>query len=228
MIRMFFFQLAMVLRTPYFVELLITSTLSIFALQWLGDPTNPEVVLRAGLVGMWTMSTVSAGLIGFQRHLGTLVPLLMGPRAPGWPLAALVFSAATFGLLAFPLAAALGLIAGTPFPHLDIPGIAAYWLACCALCSVIAPLFVLTPNAATYEPLLGAPIVLASGIFGYAALTGTWSRIFPTRWAVAMLQGEPSSLIGAVAVSAAWLACGALLARLCLRKATVDATLEVL
>lgn len=245
-LRMLWFHIRQFGRTGYFVQLLLTSTLSVLALQLLaasgsGADASPLTWLRAGMVGTWSVCTVAAGMIGFQRFQGTLVHLVMTPRSPVRTLLPLVGSAASFGLLAFPIAAAGAALAGhrpvvSSWPALVL-GVIVFWLACLAISSVVAAVFVLTPDALTYEGLLAVPLVLLSGVFGLP--TGTpgvlvaLTHVLPTTPAVSVLTSAdsfrsavPDLLLG-LGVTAVWLVIARGLVGGATRRALVDGTLEV-
>lgn len=245
---MLVFHLRLFSKNSFFVQLLLTSTLSVLVLQVLvartGDAPTELVWLRAGLVGTWTVCTVAAGMIGFQRFQGTLVHLVMTGRPTSATLFPVVGSAATFGLLAFPVAAVGAAVLGVPPAGVSwgrlLIGALVFWVACLAMTCVVAPLFVLTPDAIIYEGLLAVPLVLLSGVFGTpgglpTALV-TLTRLLPTTDAVQVVLGSAGSpsddgyLVAAAAsllVSALWFAAAGWLLRRAARRATVGATLEV-
>lgn len=236
--RMMLFHLQRFIQVRYFLTLLVTTTLSMVVLQWLagraaGTGPNPELWLRAGLVGMWSVCTVSAGIIGFQRFMGTLPFLLFSPRPAVMTLLPVVASGSVVGLGAFPLAALAAILLGQGVAVDSLPrlllGIAAFWVACVSMCVVIAAAFVLSANAITYEPLIMIPVVLASGVFGYVAPQVAWlGWAMPTSHAINYLStGEIKDLLLALVVSALWAGMGALAAHAALRRATVHGTLEV-
>lgn len=242
-LRMLGFHLMLFSRTTYFVQLLTTSTLSILALLALAafaygtDPS--EIWLRSGMVGAWMVTTVAAGLIGFQRHQGTLVHLVMSTRTPASTLLPLVASASTFGVLAFPLAAAVSTAIGMPpaighAPTLAAGGLA-FWLGCLALSCSIAALFVLTPNAMTYEGLLAVPLVLLSGVVGPLHSAPSWVEaptfLLPTSTASRVLLSPDESpmfhLVLSIAASAVWFLLARWALGMALRRATERGTLEI-
>lgn len=202
--RMLWFHTHLFSRNSYFSQLLISSTLSILVLQMLvanevvGSDTS-TIWIRSAVVGMWTVCTVAAGLVGYQRFQGTLVYLVMTPSSPARTLLPLIASAATFGVLAFPLAALGGMLFGN-FPDISswptlLVGVAALWLSCLAVTTLVASVFVLTPNAITYEGLLAVPFVLLSGVFGVPEnlwIGADYFRyILPTTPAVRILLEQP-------------------------------------
>ncbi|KQB87442.1 hypothetical protein [Corynebacterium lowii] len=239
LIRALYFHFRLFARTPYFVQLAVTSTVSIFVLQLLGaryaGVAEGELWLRSALVGMWAVSTVSAGIIGFQRFQGTLAYLLLGPYHPAKALFPLVAASSTFGLLAFPLAWVCAAISGAEMAYPGgaalLLGIVLCWVSCVSVSVVIAPLFVLTPNAITYEPLLNIPIVLLSGMVGYGAVSGEFAqagKAIPIFWAArVLLDGDMASAPVACAVALAWGAVAVLLLNRMVHRATVRASLEV-
>jgi ABC-2 type transport system permease protein len=226
------------------VQLLATSTVSILLLQVVAARTAPgadveSAWLRAGLVGTWTVATVAAGLIGFQRFQGTLVHLMMTPSRPARVVMPLVGSAATFGVLAFPLAGVSSWALGksphvASWPALSV-GVALYWVACLSLACTVSALFVLTPNAMTYEALLAIPLVLVSGVFGVPEALPKGLEavtfVFPTTPAVRLiLQPDVAFLpysLAAVSASVLWFAVAALLASRAVSRATRSGSLEV-
>lgn len=246
--RMLFFHLRVFSQNSYFLQLLLTSTLSVLVLQFIASLTSSLSVdgtawLRAGMVGTWSVSTVAAGLIGFQRFQGTLVHLVLSPLSVGKVLLPLVGSACSFGLLAFPIAALAALALRIPFQATNIAtlivGIACLWLSCLAISSVVSSLFVLTPNAITYEGLLLVPMILISGIFGIPASIEHWvtpiSYIIPTSPAVhailrntAPAQEYWPNICFSVLGSIVWFLAGHLLVRRATHRAINDGTLEVI
>ena len=72
-------------------------------------------------------------------------------------------------------------------------------VGCVVLSFVVAPVFVLTPNAISYEGLLLVPVFILSGIVFTSVDPPAWlalvSGLIPLRLPVDLLLGEP---IGAV------------------------------
>lgn len=248
-LRMLWFHVGQFAKNSYFVQLLFTSTLTILALSALAarnpgaGATSDLVWLRAGMLGTWTMCAVAVGLLSYQRFQGTLVHLIRTPHAPVRTLLPVVGAASVFGLLALPVAALGAWLLRLPIATgnlgtMLIAGLG-FWLACLAISSTIGMLFkIITPNALTYENLVGIPIVLVSGVFG----TPLWlpsgitqaARILPTRSAVQVLTDVASghslnwlALAETLAVSAVWLTATAIIAGVVARRATVTGTLEV-
>ncbi|MCI9888615.1 ABC transporter permease [Micrococcales bacterium 31B] len=247
-VSMLRFHLALFARNSFFVQLMLTSTLSVLALQAIAalasdSPADGTAWLRAGMVGMWSVSTVAAGLIGYQRFQGTLVHLAMSPRSLASTLTPLIASAASFGLLALPTAAAAAWVLRLPFAPISAVGLLVggtlLWASCLVISFVVAALFVLTPNAITYEGLLLVPLVLLSGIFGIPESIRAWvaplSYLVPTTHAVAALLGAGTvdaafwtrAGLGLL-VSAGWLGGAVWLIRRVAKKATRDGTLELI
>jgi ABC-2 type transport system permease protein len=185
---------------------------------------------------------VSAGMIGYQRFQGTLVHLLMSPLPPERVLLPLLGSASVFGLLAFPVSALISGAGGMPVGVGNgvwlMAAVLVTWLACLALSWCVGMLFVLTPNAMTYEALLGIPLVLLSGVLVPPATVSpvldAVAHLFPTRSAVealvASVSGGPlgPAMVESVAVSVVWLMLGVVLARAVARHATRSGNVELI
>lgn len=164
------FHLRLYTKNSYFVWLPINSTLSFFLIQYLAayasqQLDSSQLWLRAGIFGLWSSATTAAGSIDFQRFQGTLLYLINQPIGDYWSLAALLVPASTFGLLAFPLSAALAFCFGlpvsvTPYQFL---GIFCFWSGALILDFVVAAFFVLTRNFSAYEDLIFVPVLLLSG-----------------------------------------------------------------
>ena len=108
-LRMWWFHTSIFARNGFFIQLLLTSTLGIVGLQALAalapgvEHTNLGW-LRAGIVGMWTVCTVAAGMIGYQRFQGTLVHLMRTALTTPRTLLPVLGAASVFGLAALPVA----------------------------------------------------------------------------------------------------------------------------
>ena len=82
-LRLMGFSLRQFLTVPYFIQLLISTVLGSVILQALavhaaaqsseGHSVDPTLAwTRAGIMGMWSVCIVSAGIINFERFRGTL------------------------------------------------------------------------------------------------------------------------------------------------------------
>ncbi|GAB2454654.1 hypothetical protein GCM10007967_05850 [Xylanimonas ulmi] len=237
------FQVRLFARNSYFTQLLVTSTVSILLLQYVasfgaGSVVTSQAWLRAGMTGTWTTCAVSTGLIGFQRFQGTLVHQVAARIGARPALVPVVGSAATFGLLAFPLAAAGGAILGIPLAITGtmIVGLVVFWFASLSTALLVAAAFAHSPNALVYESTVAAPIVLLSGMFGLPGALAPVEpvlRILPLRSAVQALSdgGGPAvfwlDTFLAVVVSVLWLVASAFVAKAALRRAVDHATLDI-
>lgn len=166
------FHLKVYAQNSYFINLMITATLSLFFLEYiaqyaLGGELTQTIWIRASIFGLWSSGTTAAGSIGFQRFQGTLLYLINNPYNEQLSLAAVVAPAASFGLLSFPLAILVALIFNVPITISGefIIAIIALWLGALVLDLLIASIFVLTKNAIVYEDLLTLPLLFLSGLF---------------------------------------------------------------
>lgn len=243
------FHLRQFISVPYFIQLMVLTTVAATIVQYVGisawDSITPtQGWLRAGIIGMWTTSTSAAGIIGFERYKGTLVYLLTGSMRPQFVLSALVSSAATFGLASFPVAwltwaAMSGSVSFTNFADVSniasiLVGIITLYCGCLAVSLVISALFILTPNAISYEGLLLVPVFLASGVLMVSQpASNFWaviSNIIPLSAPVHLLMHGSTSL-GAgflwCAILVVWLVIGYVLIGRALRLAYQQGTLEL-
>lgn len=246
------FQLRQFASTPYFVQLMLISTLSITFIQflafraWGGDPLH--LWIRSGVIGMWTMSVTSAGIISFERHKGTLVHLVGGRISPLYPLLAVVSAASIFGIGAFVVAwGSWSLLSGSLAPLADdgsfglihtITGITLCWVSSVCMSLVIASIFVLTPNAIAYEQLLVQPLLIASGILFTQSSIPKWLEVIgfvtplgsATRLLFVRQESIPFLLTAAqtLGTAALWCLLAAFLGHKALQRVRVTATLEVI
>lgn len=248
-LRMTAFHLRQFVSIPYFIQLMVITTVTTTLIQYLGAEawgtlTPTQGWVRAGVIGCWTTTTTAAGIIGFERYKGTLPYLVLAPIGALRSLAAVVCSAASFGLAALPLAWATWALLSwsVDFTLLSwsvlgqlIAGTLMLEIASISLALVIAALFILTPNAITYEELLLVPVMIGSGLLSTATTLPAWlevtSTMLPLRLPFEMLMGATWSLAELalwIAVVLAWLGIAALAGRRALVKATQLGTLEVI
>lgn len=209
-IRQFWFHLRDFSSTPYFIELVVISTISACVIQrmgvraWGGD--SYDAFIRSFIIGLWGSCTAAAGIIGFERSKGTLIYLVSSRTNSYTALVSVVVSASTFGLAALPLSLVIWLFPGDSamaiqdlvkrLPQIII-GLLLLWVATSVIACVVAALFVLTPNATTYEGLILVPALFLSGTFSGTGegmiedIVRVSAFIFPPTSAVATLYGHP-------------------------------------
>ena len=251
------FSLRQFLTVPYFIQLLISTVLGSVIIQALavhaaaqsseGHSVDPTLAwTRAGIVGMWSVCIVSAGIINFERFRGTLVYLCSGSISPVRVLAAIVSSASIVGLAALPLSWAVWALVTlnpqvTDFSALwprYILGVPLLWVACLSVTFMIAVFFVATPNAIAYEELLLVPVFILSGVLFTTVEAPAWldaaGVLIPLQAPVHLLLGRtaittPADAFLPVAqtlfVSFIWALCAFLFARRALATARRRGTL---
>ncbi|MFT8705545.1 multidrug ABC transporter permease [Bifidobacterium aquikefiricola] len=251
-LRQVWFHLKDFASTPYFVQIVLVSTVSASLVQRLGveawgaDPYLGFV--RSGTIGLWTSCTASAGIIGFERRKGTLVYLLSGHINPLAAVASVVSSAATFGLSAFPIALVIWLIHGESMLSLSaiqfhaahlIVGSLMLWVSTVSITFVIASIFILTPHALAYEGIILVPALAASGVFNSSVPARSFPRIneliIPSAAATRILYDKGTSAsylfpyaILCLAITAIWLTIAAILGRKALAASRRRASIEVM
>lgn len=242
-LRVCWFNLRQFCAVSHFAQTMVLVTTTTTLVQWLGIRVwggNATVAcMRAAMIGMWTTSVFSAGLLGFERHKGTLVHLVSDSRHTLATLALVVLSAATFGLVSFPAAwIAWALLSHIVVPLPNVGLVLLFWLACSSVSLVIASLFVLTPNAIAYEGLLLAPVMLVSGLLWPLAdmparMADVLRLAIPLAAPVEALLSTatevpiPLSVLLGLISSLSWIVLAWVLGRLTLRRALVSGTLEV-
>ena len=255
-LRLMGFSLRQFLTVPYFIQLLISTVLGSVILQALavhaaqsseGHSVDPTLAwTRAGIVGMWSVCIVSAGIINFERFRGTLVYLCSGSISPVRVLAAIVSSASIVGLAALPLSWAVWALVTlnpqvTDFSELwprYVLGVPLLWLACLSVTFMIAVFFVATPNAIAYEELLLVPVFILSGVLFTTVEAPAWldaaGVLIPLQAPVHLLLGRTAittpadallPVIQTLVVSFIWALCAFLFARRALATARRRGTL---
>lgn len=228
--RLSVFHTRQFLRVTYFIELMTVSTvvsgiaqrLAVYA--WDSDPY--AAFIRTGAIGMWTTVTAAGGIIRYERFKGTLVHHFISRIGARLSLAALVLAVAISSILAYFIALVIWLPPGPgnlPFElvfsraPILLLGIVVTCAAAFGVALVVAALFVLTPNAGAYEPLLLMPLFLLSGVFGTPPGIAGWILKFvsPTM-RILDVMSAPGSDLGlltfsvclAVISAAAWILLG--------------------
>lgn len=247
-LRMMCFHVRQFVSVPYFVQLMIITTVTTTAVQFFaahawGDITPTQGWVRGGIIGTWTTATCAAGIIGFERHKGTLAYLVISPIGALRTVSAVVCAASTFGIAALPTAwCTWALLSSSldfsPYSWARILtltlGASLLWLGSTALALVVAAIFVISRNAIAYEQLLLVPVFIMSGILYANTSPPTWldivSRTLPIRYPYDLLLGRLTTITDAavwLGVLVCWLLLAALLGRRALMLATRAGSLEV-
>lgn len=248
-LRMMAFHIRQFVSVPYFIQVMVVATVTTTLVQYLAfnawhgiEPTVGWV--RGGVIGLWSTATCAAGIIGFERYKGTLVHLVLAPIGSLRALAAVVSAAASFGILALPLAwvtwallswsVDVTAVSWTRAGAL-VAGTIMLWCGALALSLTVAALFILTPHAITYEGLLLVPIFLLSGLTFLGSGMPGWLQVvsagLPIHLPVQILVGHPVSaqaVAGWVCATLAWAGLAGILGRHALSRATRAGTLEVI
>ncbi|MST63801.1 ABC transporter permease [Schaalia hyovaginalis] len=231
--RLSAFHTRQFLRVPYFVELMVVSALVSGGAQrlavhaWDGDPY--AAFIRTGAIGMWTTVTAAGGIIRFERFKGTLIHHFASRIGARLSLAALVLSVALASILAYAISLVVWLPPGpghlpigTLIPRIPVLllGVLLACVGAFGVALVIASVFVLTPNAGVYEPLLLIPLFLLSGAFGAPeGAVGSFAMCVSPTMRILSLMSQHDPDVSAVAAStalgtlsaAAWVLLGLLL-----------------
>ncbi|NRO31043.1 hypothetical protein IMAU30143_01257 [Lactobacillus helveticus] len=173
-LRLFWFQFKLYVSNQYFFWLTITSTVSIFILQYTiayaNHGLNDSIVwIRSAVFGLWASCTTAAGSIGYQRFQGTLPYIINTRYDERGSLVVLLLPASSYGLLAFPISFSLAKVFSVSIGKIDfkfILMVILLWVAAATMDILIAAFFTLTPNALVYEALINIPILLLAGVFG--------------------------------------------------------------
>ncbi|WEV40509.1 multidrug ABC transporter permease [Lactobacillus sp. ESL0684] len=189
-IRLFYFHVKDYLSDQYFVWLTITSTVSIFLVQYTvayasHTLTNPMLWRQSGIFGLWTSCTTVAGCINFEQAKGTLPYLLNNQYDERLSLITLLLPASSYGLCSFPIAFILAKIFGVATGQVTgqfVLSCLLLWLAASLMGILIASCLTLTSDAMVYETLIGTPILLLAGLFGNSAILTPLTNI--SKWLI--------------------------------------------
>lgn len=171
LIKLITFQLKLYLKNNYFISLVLISTTTLLLYEYLASYPSKSYSgnewLIAGVMGLWSSCTTSAGALGYQRFQGTLIHLLNSGISTIQVLISIISPAAIYGLIAFPLAAIESFILQIPINNVNyntLIGIILFWLAATVLSYFISLLFILSKNSLEYEELILLPVLLLSGL----------------------------------------------------------------
>ncbi|MBN1687304.1 MAG: ABC transporter permease [Spirochaetales bacterium] len=228
------------------IQPLLVALLGIWMLQDKGPEYAIYIVVGSGMSGLWSsLVFISGNAVNVERWFGTLETLIGVPT----PLSAIVFGKnlahvlQSLGsiLLCYVLASAFfgyPLTVAMPLPF-------AVSLLCVVLAFIcfgllIAPLFVLNPQIASFQNGLEFPVYVVSGFLFPIAMLPLWtvpiSYALPTYWAAKAMHASAraSETLGSIAFS--WLVLlltsvvyagiGVILFRVVIRKAKEKATLD--
>ncbi|KAE9560603.1 multidrug ABC transporter permease [Companilactobacillus bobalius] len=189
-LRLFCFHLKIYASNQYFLWLTISSTISLFLLQFIvayatKQLNDTSLWIRSGIFGLWSSATTSAGCIGFQRFQGLLEAFqeIIQYHHPSFLY--LPFKASSFGLLSFPVSYLLAVLLGVSHSNVSmrlVLLVGTLWLAASLMDFLIAGLFLLTTNAIVYEELITIPLLLLSGLFSSAPILKP--ILIPFQWII--------------------------------------------
>jgi ABC-2 type transport system permease protein len=161
------FHLRLLLRNAYFVQAALIAPVVFVFLRVQAGRGGLALGVDGAVVGVWTVTAAAVGILGYQRSQGTLEQIALTPRPLGGALAPISLACAGVGLLSIPAAVVASWLLGSGSaprsPALIALGLVLLFAACGTTALLLSGLFVLTPHATVYEPVLVAPVLLLSG-----------------------------------------------------------------
>jgi ABC-2 type transport system permease protein len=239
------FQSRSLLSTAFFMETAVGAPLSfalmkVLAFHGSGGAITGTIWWDAAIAGMWATTTLACGLIGYQRFQGTL-QYLVTSTLPEWAVfLPLVASAAMIGLVGLPVSIVTAWVFTGQAPQVNANLVLGYvlaLLACCGSAAVLSSLFVLTPRATAFEPLVLIPIWLLCGIVvpvsSFPKVLQGIACLHPLTWAVWVahrpnLDGIWMAVALGLLVSAIYGVLSSLCMRHALHLARVEGSLDLL
>ncbi|MDR2660855.1 MAG: multidrug ABC transporter permease [Lactobacillaceae bacterium] len=243
-ITLSWFHLKIFATNSYFRTIVFVTTISYVLIQYVAAYSvnglnDKNIWLRAGIIGIWSAGTSAAGVISYQRFQGTLAYILDSIKTESVSLATLIMPAASFGLLAFPIAFISSTILGINISGISwllVLGVILLWFSVILLDFVVAGLFVLTPNAFLYEGLLLVPVLIGSGLYDlpnkYTYIVEILSYFLPMNTPIKLiLHPEQVSIINFIQmifIAIVWLVLARFLLKLSLKRLRVTGDMEVM
>ncbi|HLP23982.1 MAG TPA: hypothetical protein VK139_08095 [Microbacteriaceae bacterium] len=217
------FEIASLVRTPFFLHNALLSPIAFFVFLALGQAAQGRDLLgtewfTASTAGIWATTTTAVGIIGYQRFQGTLEPLAVAPLRPGFALALTPASASLLGIIAIPISLGLQLFSGSirVTPE-SVLGLVLVLISCASSSLAVSAIFIASRNATAFEPLLLIPVWLLSGLIvplaAFPEPLRLVASLFPLTLAVGVAQqGSLAAAIPlgmlALLVSAIWAGLG--------------------
>ena len=229
------------------IQPLIVAFMALWMLKGRGPDYAIFVVIGSGMTGLWTTLLFNGGnSITGERWTGTLEPLVASPASLRVVIYGKVLANVTQSLLSmigsyFLISFAMGYPLTLTYPGLFFVSLVISVFSLVSFGLILASFFILVPDFARMVNTLEFPVYILCGFLFPIALLPGWttplSYLLSPYWAALALHGaaqgtlEPLQIVGTWGIMALFslvyiLASGRLY-RVILRKARMDATLDI-
>ena len=229
------------------IQPLIVAFMALWMLKGKGPDYAIFVVIGSGMTGLWTTLLFNGGnSITGERWTGTLEPLVASPASLRVVIYGKVLANVTQSLLSmigsyFLISFAMGYPLTLTYPGLFFVSLVISVFSLVSFGLILASFFILIPDFARMVNTLEFPVYILCGFLFPIALLPGWttplSYLLSPYWAALALHGaaqgtlEPLQIVGTWGIMALFslvyiLASGRLY-RVILRKARMDATLDI-
>ena len=229
------------------IQPLIVAFMALWMLKGKGPDYAIFVVIGSGMTGLWTTLLFNGGnSITGERWTGTLEPLVASPASLRVVIYGKVLANVTQSLLSmigsyFLISFAMGYPLTLTYPVLFFVSLVISVFSLVSFGLILASFFILVPDFARMVNTLEFPVYILCGFLFPIALLPGWttplSYLLSPYWAALALHGaaqgtlEPLQIVGTWGIMALFslvyiLASGRLY-RVILRKARMDATLDI-
>ena len=229
------------------IQPLIVAFMALWMLKGKGPDYAIFVVIGSGMTGLWTTLLFNGGnSITGERWTGTLEPLVASPASLRVVIYGKVLANVTQSLLSmigsyFLISFAMGYPLTLTYPVLFFVSLVIGVFSLVSFGLILASFFILVPDFARMVNTLEFPVYILCGFLFPIALLPGWttplSYLLSPYWAALALHGaaqgtlEPLQIVGTWGIMALFslvyiLASGGLY-RVILRKARMDATLDI-
>jgi len=229
------------------IQPLIVAFMALWMLKGKGPDYAIFVVIGSGMTGLWTTLLFNGGnSITGERWTGTLEPLVASPASLRVVIYGKVLANVTQSLLSmigsyFLISFAMGYPLTLTYPGLFFLSLVISVFSLVSFGLILASFFILIPDFARMVNTLEFPVYILCGFLFPIALLPGWttplSYLLSPYWAALALHGaaqgtlEPLQIVGTWGIMAffslVYILASGRLYRMILRKARMDATLDI-